>query len=110
MNSTITLTWSLHPKSGENADWITVHYSKDDNKPITKIWKDISGTTQFANQTFNGTLTVNYEKNKKVEVIIEKIQSSMNIYVTAIFIDQLGTIKGGPAYSKFNITILKGML
>jgi len=48
-------------------------------------------------------------ENKKMEVIIEGIQSSMNIYVTAIFIDEKGTIKGGPVYSKFNLTMSKGM-
>jgi len=109
MNSSVTLTWSLHPLQGENADWLTVHYSQDDNKPITTIWKDISGVTGFGSQIFNDTLTVTYVKNKKMEVIIEGIQSSMNIYVTAIFIDEKGTIKGGPVYSKFNLTMSKGM-
>ncbi|XP_066910296.1 protein FAM3A-like [Clytia hemisphaerica] len=99
------VTWSLVPLHGENAVWLSVFYQRDSQDIIKEIWRDIGGLTSFGHQRFNQSLKVLYKKNQEFSVILTNIEDSMNLYLTLIFMNAEGEIKGGPLLSKASLNV-----
>ena len=103
--SNVTIKWTLLPLHQEKANWLTLYYQVSENQIIQPIWDDINGITKFGKQKFNNALFINVFQNNQVTLNIEKIEDSMTIYLTVVFINKKGEIQGGPMYSKTKIVV-----
>ena len=103
--SNVTIKWKLIPLHQEKADWLTLYYQANENHIIRPIWDDINGVTKFGTQKFNDALSINVVKSTQVTLKIQKIEETMTIYLTVVFINKKGEIQGGPMYSKTKIVV-----
>ena len=108
--SNVTIKWSLLPLHQEKADWLTLYYQSDENLIIRPIWDDINGITKFGRQKFNDTLSVQVIQTTQVILNLQKVEESMTIYLTVVFINNKGEIQGGPLYSKTKIMVFGKIL
>ena len=109
-HSNVTIKWSLLPLHQEKADWLTIYYQAGENQIIQPIWDDINGITKYGKQKFNDTLSVQVVQTTQVVLNLQKVEESMTIYLTVVFINNKGEIQGGPLYSKTKIMVFGKIL